>query len=254
VPPGVVGEIYIGGAGVARGYLNHPELTAEQFVPNPFSAEPGARLYRTGNQACWMSDGSVKRIVREERAGGGRVEAEELCELERVLLGHAGVKEAVVLALERPQARRGRVAYVVGQEPTEGLVAQLKEHVRSQPRFCALPEEWVVLESLPRTVNGKLDRHALPAPEGGVHAQRQYEEPQGELERALAQIWSDLLGVERVGRQDHFFELGGHSLMAVQLMERMRSQGLYADIRTLFMQPTLMGFAANTEKVKEVVL
>jgi aryl carrier-like protein len=201
-----------------------------------------------------MSDGSVKRIVREERSGGGRAEAEELRELERVLLGHAGVKEAVVLALERPQARRSRVAYVVGQEPMDGLIARLKEHLRSQPKFCAIPEEWVILESLPLTADGKCDRQALPEPEGAVYAQREYEEPQGVLERALAQIWSELLEVERVGRQDHFFELGGHSLVAVRLMERMRSQGLYADIRTLFMHPTLMGFAANTEKVKEVVL
>jgi aryl carrier-like protein len=117
-----------------------------------------------------------------------------------------------------------------------------------------LPVAYVQLERLPLTANGKVDRRALPAPEGSVYAQREYEEPQGELERALAQIWSELLGVERVGRQDHFFELGGHSLLAVQLMAQMRRQGLYADIRTLFTQPTLVGFAANTEKVKEVVL
>src|SRR6185312_10556997 len=111
------GELYVGGAGVGRGYLNRAAQTAERFVPNPFSSEPGARMYRSGDPARWMSDGSVKRLVREERSGGGRVEAEALRELERVLLGHAGIKEAVVLALEGAHAQRGRVAYVVERSP-----------------------------------------------------------------------------------------------------------------------------------------
>src|SRR6185437_1721964 len=153
--------------------------TAEHFIANPFSSEPGARLYRTGNQARWMSDGSVQRLDREERSGGARGEAEELRELERVLLGHAGVKEAAVSVLEGSQTRRRRVAYVVehaaGQAPTEGLIARLQKHLRSQPKFYAVPEEWVVLESLPRTASGKVDRNALPAPSGEAHSHRKYE-------------------------------------------------------------------------------
>ena len=249
LPVGAVGELYVGGAGVGRGYLNRAALTAERFVPNPFSSEPGARLYRTGNPARWMSDGSVQRTVREERSAGGRIAAQELRELERVLLDHAGVEEAAVLALDGPQARRRRVAYVVerlpAQEPTEQFIAQLKEHLRSQPKFHAIPEEWLVLESLPRMMSGKVDHRALPLPES--HGQRDYEAPQGEVERALAQLWQEVLRVERVGRQDNFFELGGHSLLAVTLIQRMRQQGLVADVRALFETGTLLELARNLQ-------
>src|SRR6185437_7701644 len=249
LPVGAAGELYVGGAGVAGGYLNRAAPTAARFVPNPFSSEPGGRLYRSGIQARWMSDGTARLLAREEHSGGLRFEAEELRQLERVLLGHAGVKEAVVLSLDGPQERQGRVAYVVesspGREPVERLIAQLKEYLRSQPKFHAVPHEWVVLESLLRTASGMVDRRALTVPAENACSRRVYEAPSGAREQILAAVWVDLLGVERVGRQDNFFELGGHSLLATGLIERLFQHGLRLDVRSLFERPTLCQLAES---------
>ncbi len=241
-PVGVAGELYVGGAGVARGYLRRPELTAERFVRDPFSTDPGARLYRTGDLARWLADGSLEYLGRNDqqvKVRGFRIEPGEV---EARLAEHPGVREAVVLAREGAGGGRQLVAWYVGAAPLE--VAELRAHLAARLPEHMVPAAYVHLESLPLTPSGKVDRRALPAPEGEAFARRGHEAPAGEVETAVAEVWADVLGLERVGRHDHFFELGGHSLLAVRLVERMRRRGLHGDVRTLFTTPTLREFAA----------
>jgi acyl-coenzyme A synthetase/AMP-(fatty) acid ligase len=245
VPVGVAGELYIGGVQVARGYLNRPELTAERFVPDPFKAptadEPKPRIYKTGDLGRWLPDGNIEFLGRNDfqvKIRGFRI---ELGEIEARLAAIAGVKEAVVLAREDAPGEKRLVAYYNGSEElTAGI---FRSHLVNDLPEYMVPAAYVRLETLPLTPNGKLDRKALPAPEGGAFGVRVYEAPIGEIETTLAQVWSELLKVERVGRHDHFFELGGHSLMAVTLISRMSEKGLYADVRTLFTSPILCEFA-----------
>ncbi|HEX2187719.1 MAG TPA: AMP-binding protein, partial [Longimicrobiaceae bacterium] len=245
VPVGVAGELYVGGAGVARGYAGRPELTAERFVPDPFGGEPGARLYRTGDLARWRSDGTMEYLGRNDqqvKVRGFRIEPGEV---EARLAEHAAVKEAVVVARDGASGVPGDrrlVAYWAGDEGVgvEALRAHLLERL---PEYM-VPAAYVRLEALPLTPSGKVDRRALPAPEDGAHVRRAYEAPAGEVETALAEIWSEVLGVERVGRLDNFFESGGHSLLAVRLIERMRQAGLHAEVQALFTTPTLAALAA----------
>ncbi|WP_244131951.1 non-ribosomal peptide synthase/polyketide synthase [Burkholderia plantarii] len=247
VPVGVPGEMYVGGAGVARGYLNRESLTAERFVRDPFNDEPDARMYRTGDLGRWLADGTLDYLGRNDdqvKIRGFRI---ELGEIEARLGGVAGVQAAAVLAREDVSGLSGLsgdrrlVGYYTGEvQEAEALRAALRA---SLPDYM-VPAAFVHLDALPLTANGKLDRRALPAPEADAFASRAYEAPVGEAEHALARIWQALLGVERVGRSDHFFELGGHSLLAVKLIERMRQAGLSADVRVLFGQPTLSALAA----------
>jgi amino acid adenylation domain-containing protein len=254
VPVGVAGELYIGGAGVARGYLGRPALTAEKFVPDPFRGEPGARLYRTGDLVRWLADGKLVFLGRRDdqvKVRGYRI---ELGEIEGRLVEHAAVREAVVLAREDSPGDRRLVAYYVGAAG-EVEVESLRSHLgESLPEYM-VPAAYVRLEALPLTPNGKVDRRALQAPEGDAYARRGYEAPSGETETALAEIWSELLAVERVGRWDNFFELGGHSLLMLRLIQRMRKRGLRAAGQALFMTPTLAGMAAlvGTERAEVVV-
>jgi amino acid adenylation domain-containing protein len=236
VPIGVPGELYVGGAGVARGYLNRPELTAERFVDDPFA--PG-RLYRTGDQVRWMADGTLEylgRLDEQVKIRGFRI---ELGEIEARLAEHPEVRESVVLAREDAPGDRRLVAYVVGEADVDAL----RDHLRQSLPEYMVPSAFVSLETLPLTPNGKLDRKALPAPEGDAYGRGSYEAPLGEVETALAGIWSEVLGVERVGRWDNFFELGGHSLLAIRLIERMRRAGLYMEVRALFTTPVLAELA-----------
>ncbi|HEX9939684.1 MAG TPA: amino acid adenylation domain-containing protein, partial [Longimicrobium sp.] len=215
VPLGLAGEMYIGGAGVARGYHGRPELTAERFVADPFSGEPGARLYRTGDLGRWRPDGTIEFLGRNDfqvKIRGFRV---ELGEVERRLLEHPAVREAVVVARQEGAGDQRLVAYWAGERAVDAEA--LRAHLGERLPEHMVPAAYVHLESFPLTPSGKLDRKALPAPEGEAFAQRGYEPPVGEVEQALAEVWSDLLGVERVGRHDDFFELGGHSLLAVQM-------------------------------------
>ncbi|QBR31719.1 MULTISPECIES: non-ribosomal peptide synthetase [Pseudomonas] len=245
VPLGVTGELYVGGAGVARGYLNRAELSAERFLRDPFSAEPGARLYRTGDLARWRADGNLEYLGRNDdqvKIRGIRIEPGEI---ESALASHPAVREAVVLA------RDGQLlAWFTEQAPLDinELHAQLKTRLSS----AMLPSAYVRLSALPLTANGKVDRKALPAPGPDDLIRREYEAPQGEVEIALAQIWAEVLQVERVGRHDHFFELGGHSLLAVILIERMRQLDLSSDVRVLFSQPTLAALAASVGSGREI--
>uniref|UniRef100_UPI000AB4325B amino acid adenylation domain-containing protein n=1 Tax=Pseudomonas sp. BIOMIG1BD TaxID=1758731 RepID=UPI000AB4325B len=254
VPLGVVGELFIAGVQVARGYLNREQLTAERFVDDPFSAEPGARMYRTGDLGRYLTDGNIEYLGRNDdqvKIRGLRI---ELGEIQARLTQLEGIKEAVVLAREDVPGDKRLVAYYTsdaghGKLPVEQLRQALLEHL---PDYM-VPALYVHLEALPLSPNGKLERKALPAPGLEAALVREYEAPVGDTEILLAQLWAELLNVERVGRHDHFFELGGHSLLAVNLISRMREHGMEADVRGLFEQPTLAGYAAMTERM-EIVL
>ncbi|KTT64436.1 AMP-binding enzyme, partial [Sphingomonas sanguinis] len=225
VPLGATGEIYIGGAGVARGYLNRAELTAERFVPSPFVE--GDRLYRTGDLARYLPDGNIEFLGRNDHQVKIRGFRIELGEIEARLAEHADVGEAVVVAREDEAGDKRLVAYVVAAGDAAAATAPeraavLRAHLGALLPDYMVPAAYVALEALPLTPNGKLDRKALPAPEGDAFTRQAYEAPQGPVEEALAAIWSELLGVEQVSRHDNFFELGGHSLLAIRLLSRVR--------------------------------
>ena len=242
-PVGVTGEIYIGGRGVTRGYLNRSELTRERFIKDPFSDDPAARLYKTGDLGRWRTDGTIDYLGRNDsqvKIRGFRI---ELGEIEARLLQHERVKEAVVLAREDVPGEKSLVAYVVGQASGNASVEVLRAHLKAVLPDHMMPSAFVMLERLPLTANGKLDRRALPAPERDAYGSREYEAPQGEIEEILAGIWQGLLGVERVGRQDNFFELGGHSLLIVRMQERLRRVGLSVDVRRIYESSTLADLA-----------
>ncbi|MGC5700439.1 amino acid adenylation domain-containing protein [Pseudomonas sp. NFXW11] len=255
VPWGVVGELYIGGVQVARGYLNREQLTAERFLDDPFSAATGARMYRTGDLARYRSDGNIEYLGRNDdqvKIRGLRI---ELGEIQARLTQLDGVKEAVLLAREDVPGDQRLVAYYTTHQGDQCLpVEQLRGALLQQLPEYMVPALYVHLEALPLSPNGKLQRKALPAPGLDAAQVREYQAPVGEVEGMLAQLWAELLKVERVGRQDHFFELGGHSLLAVSLIARMRRVGLSADVRVLFSQPTLAALAAAVGRSPEVAV
>jgi acyl-coenzyme A synthetase/AMP-(fatty) acid ligase/aryl carrier-like protein len=248
VPIGVVGELYAGGAAVALGYQGRPELTSERFVADPFSAEPGARLYRTGDLARWRADGALEFLGRADQQVKFRGYRVELGEIEAHLAEHPEVREAVVVPREDTPGIRRLVAYCVAGEGFSAPAA--RAHLNGRLPEYMIPAAFVRLDALPLTPAGKLNPRALPAPDMGAYVQRGYEPPAGETERVVAGLWAELLGIERVGRQDHFFELGGHSLLAVKLLERMRREGLLADARALFTTPTLAEFSAAAQEME----
>jgi amino acid adenylation domain-containing protein len=249
VPIGVEGEIYIGGTGVARGYLNRRELTAQRFAADPFTEVAGARMYRTGDVGRWRADGNLEFLGRADHQVKVRGFRIELGEIENVLLRHESVTEAVVLAREDVLDRRQLVAYVVvAPEETkrfgERLESELRESMQAQLPSHMVPAAVVVLDTLPLTPSGKLDRRALPAPVGNAHGRGIYEAPQGEAEVMLAQLWSELLQVERVGRHDHFLALGGHSLLAVRVVAAIRERlAAKLAVRDVFLHPVLKDLA-----------
>ncbi|NAP27562.1 syringopeptin non-ribosomal peptide synthetase SypC, partial [Pseudomonas syringae] len=254
-PMGVAGELHIGGIGVARGYLNLPELSAERFIADPFSSDPQARLYKTGDMGRWLANGALEYLGRNDfqvKIRGLRI---EIGEVEAALARHPAVHEAVVTAREDiPDDKRLVAYYTQSAEHTAVDIDTLRSHLQQQLPEYMVPAIYVLLEAMPLTSNGKLDRKALPAPGGDALISRGYEAPQGEIEEQIAVIWQDLLGVEQVGRHDHFFELGGHSLLAVSLTGRMRQLGLSADVRVLFSQPTLAALAAAVGGGTEIVV
>ena len=254
VPLGVVGEIYIGGAGVARGYLNRPDLTAERFVKDPFSGEADARMFRTGDRAKYLPDGNLEYLGRTDtqvKIRGFRI---ELGEIERCLQQQSGIREAVVLARENEPNEKRLVAYVVSESGRLDA-GQLREQLsRSLPEYM-LPVAYVQLEKMPLTPNGKLDRQGLPAPDQDAVAMRQYAAPVGKVEEAIAGIWQELLGLACVGRNDHFFELGGHSLLAAQMIASVRAAvGIDLPLRVLFDAPTVAALAARIEHTRPQAL
>jgi amino acid adenylation domain-containing protein len=254
LPLGVVGEIYIGGSGVAKGYLNRPELTAEKFIADPFSPESAALLYRTGDLGRWLPEGDLECLGRNDdqvKIRGFRIEPGEI---EAKLVACAGVKDAVVLVRTDEPGEKRLVAYVVARQDATLSVAWLREQLSATLAEYMVPTAFVMLPAFALTLNGKVDRKALPAPQAQAYASEAYEAPQGEIEQTLARLWADLLKVEQVGRHDHFFELGGHSLLAMRLIERMRQVGLSVDVRVLFSQPTLLALAAAVGGHRDVVV
>jgi len=238
VPVGVAGELWIGGTGVARGYLNRLELTAERFVDNPFVA--GERLYRTGDIGRWLADGSIEFIGRNDHQVKIRGLRIELGEIEARLAQQAGVREALVLAREDVPGDRRLVAYVAGEVDVPVLRASL---AAALPDYM-VPAAFVVLDALPLTPNGKVDRQALPAPQDDAYAGAEYAPPQGEVEQAIAGIWAGLLGLERIGRHDHFFRLGGHSLLAVRAVTALQRRfDVDLAMRDVFAHPVLCELA-----------
>ena len=238
VPQGVAGELYLGGTGLARGYLNRPELSAERFVPHPFVA--GARLYRSGDLVRWRADGLLDylgRVDSQVKLRGYRI---ELGEIEAALNAQRGVTHSAVLADPAGAGQPRLVAYVVGAALD---TAQLRRALGLVLPEYMLPSAFVVLDQLPRLPNGKLDRKALP-PAPAQTTPRPYEAPSGALETRIAAIWSELLGAERVSRNDSFFELGGHSLLLVTLVQRLRDAGLATNARTLFQHQTVAALGA----------
>ena len=249
VPMGAVGEIYIGGAGVALGYLNRPELTAERFIESPFTA--GQRLYKTGDLGRWLPDGTIEYRGRNDfqvKVRGFRI---ELGEIEARLAEHADVHEAVVLAREDSPGDKRLVAYIVTNHHAAPSTDTLRTYLNGVLPEYMVPAAYVTLDAFPLNANGKVDRKALPAPDGDAYLSRAYEAPVGEIEQALAQIWSEILKVEQIGRHDHFFELGGHSLLAATQIARIRQVlGVEVPLKELFAQPELAAFAAVVQQAE----
>ncbi|WP_435539578.1 amino acid adenylation domain-containing protein, partial [Azospirillum sp. ST 5-10] len=237
VPPGVVGELHIGGIGLARGYHRRPGLTAERFVPDPFAH--GGRLYRTGDLVRRRADGALDYVGRADHQVKIRGLRIELGEIEARLLEHPDVREAVVVAADGPGGRR-LVGYVAAA-PGEGLAAALKDHLLRHLPDYMVPARIVRLDAMPLSANGKLDRRALPAPETGPAAD--WIAPAGAAERRLAALWEELLGVRGVGAADNFFELGGDSIVSIQLVSRARQQGLHLTPKDVFQHQTLQALA-----------
>ncbi|WKB55701.1 non-ribosomal peptide synthetase [Eleftheria terrae] len=244
VPVGVAGEIHVGGAQVARGYLGRAALTAERFVQDPYSADAGARMYRTGDLGRWRADGLLEFLGRNDeqvKIRGFRIEPGEV---EARLLQHPGVGEAVVLARPDRRGDMGLVAYYTAASSVAPAAAELQAHLAASLPEYMVPAAFVALPALPLGPSGKLDRKALPEPGADAYASGEHEAPASPLEDTLARLWAEVLKVERVGRHDDFFRLGGHSLLAISLVERLRRVGLQTDVRTLFTAPTVAGLAA----------
>jgi amino acid adenylation domain-containing protein/non-ribosomal peptide synthase protein (TIGR01720 family) len=256
LPAGIAGELYVAGAGVGRGYLNQPGFTAERFLPDPHVPLGGGRLYRTGDIARWRDDGVLEYLGRADSQVKLRGLRIELGEIEARLAECEEVREAAVSLYEDARGERRLVGYLVprGGEPGGAAAEPWRERLRSRlagalPDYM-VPTLWMVLERLPLTPNGKLDRRALPAPDP-VQAQAAYEAPRGELETAAAEVWAEVLGVERVGRDDGFFELGGHSLLALQVAARLQARTrLDVPLAALFETRTLAGFAARLAELR----
>ncbi len=250
-PVGVPGELYIGGHGLARGYLRRPELTSEKFIPDPFSVQPGERLYRTGDLARYRPDGNIELIGRldyQVKVRGFRV---ELGEIEMVLSRHECVGEAVVLAREDAPGDKRLVAYIVPRRGGVVDAQSLRTFTREQLPHYMVPSAFVALEAFPLTPNGKVNRRALPAPEGDAFAAATgvRVEPRTDTERVVADIWREVLKIDQIGIHDNFFDLGGHSLLATQVVSRLRSAlQIEVPLRKLFEAPTIAALAVTVEE------
>jgi len=245
VPVGVPGEIYIGGYGLARGYLNQPALTAEKFIPNLFNGERGGRLYKTGDLARYLPDGAIEFLGRTDyqvKISGYRIELEEI---EVVIAQHSTVRETVVTVLEDEPGDKRLVAYVVCNQGQIPGTDELHRFVKEKLPTYMVPSAFVILDALPQTPNGKVDRRALPAPDWTrPELESAFVAPVSPIEKVLAGIWAEVLGLERVGIHDNFFDLGGHSLLGTRVISRvLNTLGVEVPLRSLFEVPTVADMA-----------
>ena len=252
VPVGVAGELYIGGDGIAREYLGRPELTADRFVPHPFSKEPGARLYRTGDLVRHLSDGNIeflKRMDHQVKIRGFRV---ELGEIEAALNQYWAISESVVIDNDDLPGGTRLIGYIVPEEGIEPTSAQLYSFLKEKIPSYMIPSIFVILKEIPLTPNGKVNRGELPVPqlsEDGTSAN--FVAPRNELEETLAEIWRETLGVAQVGVESNFFDLGGHSLLATRVVSQVRERfGVELPLRVLFESPTIAGLAQHLDAVQ----
>ena len=255
VPAGVPGHLHIAGAGLARGYLNRPELTAEKFISDPFSREPGGRLYCTGDLARYKSNGQIEYLGRNDyqvKVRGYRI---ELGEIESALREQPGVSEAIVVVREDSMGDKRLVAYLVNGEGTLPSTAELRQGLRAKLPEYMLPSDFVLLEDLPLLPNGKLDRRALPNPDSQQlgRGEATYVAPRNPVEQYVANLFSEMLKIERVGALDNFFEIRGHSLLAMRIVSRIQeSYGVTVALRRFFETPTVEGLAiAISEGLEE---
>jgi len=244
VPIGVCGELHIGGVQVARGYLNRPELTAEKFIPDPFSTQVGAMLYKTGDLCRYLPDGNIEYLGRNDfqiKIRGLRI---EIGEIEEVLTQHPEVREAVVVAREDVPGDKRLVAYLTGKQKTEINLDKLREFLKVKLPVYMVPAAFVQLETFPLTGSGKVNWRALPAPKGGRQTEKAYEAPKGRVEQIIAKIWQKVLEVEEVGTHDNFFDLGGHSLLLVRMRNRLEEHfEKEISIVDMFQRPTIKDLA-----------
>ncbi|HLO85983.1 MAG TPA: amino acid adenylation domain-containing protein [Nostocaceae cyanobacterium] len=252
VPIGVAGELHIGGVGVARGYLNRPDLNAEKFILNPFSDQPGARLYKTGDLARYRADGIIEylgRLDHQVKIRGFRI---ELGEIEAVLSQHPQIQEVVVLADEDVLNNKRLVAYLVAKEQPAPSNSEIRNFLKEKLPEYMIPSAFVLLEELPLTPNGKVDRRALPAPEGEVSQEQNLVLPRTPDEEVIANIFAVVLGLQKVGIYNNFFELGGHSLLATQVISRLRKAfQVEVPLRTLFIAPTVAQLAQALSELRQ---
>jgi amino acid adenylation domain-containing protein/non-ribosomal peptide synthase protein (TIGR01720 family) len=253
VPARVFGELYIGGEGLARGYINRPDASAEKFIPDPFSEDDGARLYRTGDIARYLPNGDIEfagRIDQQVKVRGFRI---ELSEIENLLLGHPALANAAVSLQERG-GNKSVVAYVVPQAGVEVVTSELRRYLQQRLPEYMVPSVYMVLTDLPLTPSGKVDRNSLPVPTGvQPELDHEYVKPRTEVEETLAAIWAKMLGLERVGIHDNFFELGGDSILSIQVISRANHAGLRLSPKDLFQHQTVAKLAAVAGSAVEVV-
>ncbi|MEE4565971.1 non-ribosomal peptide synthetase, partial [Paenibacillus polymyxa] len=248
-PVGVAGELCVSGPGLARGYLDRPELTAEKFVPNPFAAgEAGyERMYRTGDLARWMPDGNIEylgRIDHQVKIRGYRI---ELGEVEAQILKVEDVQEVIVLAQADEQGQNQLVAYYVAERDVSA--SELRGLLGEDLPNYMVPSYFIQLEQMPLTPNGKIDRKALPTPEGSLQSGADYVEPRTALEQTLVSIWQSVLGAKRIGILDNFFDLGGDSIKAIQVSSRLLQAGYKLDMKDLFQYPSISLLSGHVQKV-----
>lgn len=256
VPQGVTGELYVSGEGLARGYSNRPELTAERFLPNPFSSEAGARMYRTGDLVRYRPDGKLEclgRIDHQLKIRGYRI---ELGEIESVLGAHSGVKANAVVLREDVAGEKQLVAYVVPKPESMPSSGELRSYLKTRVPDWMVPATILLIEQMPTTVNGKVDRKALPAPAASLVREEHFVAPHTFIQELLAGIWVQVLKLEKVGIHDNFFEAGGHSLNATQVISRARNIfHVELHVHDLFASPTIAGLASIVgEKLKDRTL
>jgi aspartate racemase len=221
VAQGCVGELYIGGCGLARGYFNRPELTAEKFIPHPFGTEAGARLYRSGDLARYLPSGDIEFVGRTDEQVKIRGYRIELGEVEAALSGHPGTREAVVLARDTAAGEKQLAAYLTTRDERAPSIKELRQYLKQKLPEYMVPSAIVVLDEMPLTANGKVDRRALPAP-AQVTREETLVTPRNAIEEQLAKLWIEMLGLKEVSINDNFFDLGGHSLLASRLVSRVR--------------------------------